>query len=132
MSMQACARDLVLIAEPTRLRLLRLLGRQELCVCELMDALRMPQYRISRHLRTLRTLGLVEARREGRWIHYRAGRGLIGAGVLAGVVKAMMKGLDATPEARRDDARLARRLTLREGNRCVVGPVRRRSPSGRC
>jgi ArsR family transcriptional regulator len=120
------------LTDSTRLRLLRLLRRQELCVCELMDALRMPQYRISRHLRTLRGLGLVEARREGRWMHYRAGRGMIGAGVLAGVVKAMMKGLDATPEARRDDARLARRLTLREGNRCVIGSVRRRSTSGRC
>src|SRR5574342_1372583 len=59
------------LADPTRLRLVRLLLQQELCVCELVDALRMPQYKVSRHLQRLRSTGLVEARRDGRWIHYR-------------------------------------------------------------
>ena len=71
--MKDIARVLGMLMDPTRLRLLRLLRQQELCVCELVDTLRMPQYKISRHLRSLRAVGLVEARRDGRWMHYRLG-----------------------------------------------------------
>jgi ArsR family transcriptional regulator len=60
------------LAEPTRLRLAVLLAlRGEMCVCELVDALDAPQFRVSRHLGILRAAGLVEARREGTWMHYR-------------------------------------------------------------
>ena len=71
--MKNIARVLGMLTDLTRLRLLRLLCQQELCVCELVDTLRMPQYKISRHLRSLRAVGLVEARRDGRWMHYRLG-----------------------------------------------------------
>lgn len=61
-----------MLGEATRLRLLVLLAvRGEMCVCHLSDALGGPQYRISRHLAVLRAAGLVEARREGTWMHYR-------------------------------------------------------------
>src|SRR3989304_1891481 len=65
---------LATLADATRLRVIRLLLREELCVCELVDALRIPQYKMSRHLGTLRAVGLVEARRNGRWMYYRPGR----------------------------------------------------------
>jgi ArsR family transcriptional regulator len=59
------------LAEPTRLRLAVLLAlRGEMCVCELVEALDAPQFRVSRHLGVLRAAGLVEARREGTWMHY--------------------------------------------------------------
>ena len=64
--MKNMCRLLAVLADPTRLRLVRLLLRQELCVCELVDALRMPQYKVSRDLRQMRAIGLVEARRRGR------------------------------------------------------------------
>ena len=57
--------------EDTRLRILRLLSRQELAVTELMDTLEMPQSRVSRHLAILRQAGLVSDRRDGNWIYYR-------------------------------------------------------------
>ncbi|MDT8319313.1 MAG: metalloregulator ArsR/SmtB family transcription factor [Xanthomonadales bacterium] len=61
-----------LLSDSTRLRSLALLaGEGELCVCELTEALDMPQPKISRHLALLRDAGLVHARREGIWIHYR-------------------------------------------------------------
>ena len=60
------------LAEPTRLRLAVLLATAgEACVCGLAKALGEPEYKISRHLRVLRTAGMVEARREGTWMYYR-------------------------------------------------------------
>ena len=60
------------LSDPTRLRLAVLLSIQgETCVCELVEALGAPQYTISRHLGIMRSAGLVEARREGTWIHYK-------------------------------------------------------------
>ncbi len=57
-------------ADSTRLRLLVLLSERELCVCELVEILDMPQGKISRHLAVLRRAGLVVDRREGTWIYY--------------------------------------------------------------
>ncbi len=63
------------LADATRLRLAVLLAiRGETCVCILAQALGEPAFKISRHLRVLRTAGLVEARREGTWMHYRLSR----------------------------------------------------------
>ena len=59
------------LADPTRLRLLNLIGRHEVCVCYFVEILRMGQPKISRHLAYLRRAGLVAARREGKWMHYR-------------------------------------------------------------
>lgn len=60
------------LADPTRLRCLLLLRAEgELCVCELTQALDTIQPKISRHLASLRTAGLVRDRRAGHWVHYR-------------------------------------------------------------
>ncbi len=60
------------LADPTRLRLAVLLSiHGETCVCMLAEALDAPEYRISRHLGIMRSAGLVEARREGTWMHYK-------------------------------------------------------------
>src|ERR1044071_9760928 len=59
------------LADSTRLRILALLVDGEVCVCDIHDALRLPQPTASRHLAYLRRAGLVEARREGTWMHYR-------------------------------------------------------------
>ncbi|MGD0264860.1 MAG: metalloregulator ArsR/SmtB family transcription factor [Candidatus Methylomirabilota bacterium] len=119
--MKNMSRLLAVLADPTRLRLVRLLLRQELCVCELVDALRMPQYKVSRHLRQMRAIGLVEARRRGRWMHYRIGGGAAPSGVHQALLKVLGAHLRDLPDAKRDDARLRRRLALRQAGRCVVG-----------
>jgi ArsR family transcriptional regulator len=59
------------LADSTRLRLLSMMREQEICVCFLTAVLDAPQPTISRHLAYLRAKGLVEARREGKWMHYR-------------------------------------------------------------
>ncbi|HET9942122.1 MAG TPA: metalloregulator ArsR/SmtB family transcription factor [Terriglobia bacterium] len=59
------------LADRTRLRLLNLMGRNEVCVCYLVEILKTQQPKISRHLAYLRRAGIVGARREGKWMHYR-------------------------------------------------------------
>ncbi|CAN5409943.1 transcriptional regulator [soil metagenome] len=59
------------LGDNTRLRLLNLMDDQEVCVCYFVEILVGPQPKISRHLAYLRSAGIVEARREGKWMHYR-------------------------------------------------------------
>lgn len=67
--------DLVLLfaalADRTRLRLLNLMDGKEVCVCYFVEILRQSQPKISRHLAYLRRAGVVVARRDGKWMHYR-------------------------------------------------------------
>ena len=59
------------LGDNTRLRLLNLMGEQEICVCYFVKILGSPQPKVSRHLAYLRSAGIVAARREGKWMHYR-------------------------------------------------------------
>src|SRR5260370_40176506 len=59
------------LVDRTRLRLISLIGDSEVCVCFLVAILRTSQPKISRHLAYLRRAGIVAARREGKWMHYR-------------------------------------------------------------
>ena len=59
------------LADRTRLRLLNLMGAGEVCVCFFVEVLGTNQPKISRHLAYLRRAGVVAARREGKWMHYR-------------------------------------------------------------
>ena len=59
------------LGDKTRLRLLNLMGEQEICVCYFVGVLGHPQPKISRHLAYLRSVGIVSARREGKCMHYR-------------------------------------------------------------
>lgn len=60
------------LSDPTRLRIAALLSvKGEVCVCYLAEALQAQDFKISRHLGVLRAAGVVEARREGTWMHYK-------------------------------------------------------------
>lgn len=59
------------LADRTRLRLLHLMGQDEVCVCFFVEILKTNQPKISRHLAYLRRAGIVGARRQGPWMHYR-------------------------------------------------------------
>lgn len=58
------------LSDPTRLRIMALLAEKELCVCQIEDALRLSQVKVSRHLNVLRHARLVETRRDGLWVYY--------------------------------------------------------------
>ncbi len=97
------------LADPTRLRILSLLGEDEICVCHIHASLDVPQPTASRHLAYLRKSGLVEARRDGVWMHYRLAP--IGNPVVAAVVKAALHALTHTAISEKDERRL--RLAVR-------------------
>jgi DNA-binding transcriptional ArsR family regulator len=58
------------LANETRLKMLRLLSRREMCVCELTVALDLTQPTASHHLKILENMGLLKDRKEGRWVFY--------------------------------------------------------------
>ena len=59
--------------DPTRTRILKILEEGELCVCQVQAVLRLAPSTISKHLSLLKAAGLVDDRREGRWVHYSLG-----------------------------------------------------------
>ena len=69
-SLTRTARLFHALSDETRLRILDLLRSRERCVCDLSDAIGAQQSRLSFHLRTLKEAGLVNDRRQGRWIYY--------------------------------------------------------------
>ncbi len=94
------------LADPTRLRLLNLIGDREICVCYLVEILAMSQPKISRHLAYLRKAGIVICRREGKWIHYRLAMPKDEAA--ANILRETLKHLHSQPELQHDLARLNR------------------------
>lgn len=59
------------LADGSRLRLLKLLEGGEVCVCVLTDALGLAPATVSKHLSLLKAAGFIQARKDGRWVHYR-------------------------------------------------------------
>jgi ArsR family transcriptional regulator len=88
------------LADKTRLRILALLGNNEVCVCHMHDSLGVPQPTVSRHLAYLRRSGLVAARRDGVWMHYQISRSL--DPVIRRVVHAAVEALSQVPATTQD------------------------------
>jgi ArsR family transcriptional regulator, arsenate/arsenite/antimonite-responsive transcriptional repressor len=88
------------LADKTRLRILALLGNNEVCVCHIHDSLGLPQPTVSRHLAYLRRSGLVAVRRDGVWMHYQVSRSL--DPVVQRVVNAAVVALNQVPATTQD------------------------------
>ena len=69
--LDALERILKAAADGTRLRILKMLEPGSLCVCQIVEALKLSQSTVSKHLSVLEGAGLVESERRGRWTHYR-------------------------------------------------------------
>jgi ArsR family transcriptional regulator len=119
--MEHMAEQFKALADPTRLRIVRLLLHGELCVCDLMEALGIPQSSISRHMAVLKRGGWVRGKRCGKWIHYL----LVETGdplcteVRAGVLAALREELARLPQAREDHARLLAYLETKQPDDCA-------------
>ncbi len=70
-TLQSSARLFAALSDPTRLRLLLALRGGELCACQLIGLVGLAPSTVSKHLALLREAGLVAARKDGRWVHYR-------------------------------------------------------------
>lgn len=108
------------LADENRLRIVKLLCfcRDKLCVCELVDALQLPQYAVSRHLNVLKEAGLVECQREGTWVNYWVKEKNLP------LIQSLLKNLHLYLDdnvLHADQKRLDWRLSLRVDGRCVIG-----------
>src|SRR6266436_4460775 len=92
------------LADSTRLRLLNLMNGREVCVCYFVEILKTSQPKISRHLAYLRRAGIVAARRDGKWMHYRLA--IPRDEVAARILRETLEHLRERPEMQRDTLRL--------------------------
>ncbi len=117
------------LGDRTRLRIMRLLSitDRQVCVCEIMDALQCPQYRVSKHLNILKNARLVDGERKGTWVYYFPLKKH--SSFNRHLVKLLREQL-SDAEFLEDAKKLKRRLQLRDGETCVVGFANR--PSSKC
>ena len=107
-----------MLADNTRLRTLMLLQQEgELCVCELTHALDLSQPKISRHLAHLREAGMLLARRNGQWMHYRINPAL--PDWAHAVLRHTLEG-NASVEPFLNDRRILRDMPNRPGAACCA------------
>jgi ArsR family transcriptional regulator len=92
------------LADKTRLRLLNLIGDEEVCVCYFVEVIGPNQPKISRHLAYLKKAGLVSVRRDWKWSHYRVAKP--NDEQAARVFEEVMKWLKDDPEMQRDKKRM--------------------------
>jgi DNA-binding transcriptional ArsR family regulator len=93
------------LADENRVRMLLALRRQELCVCQIVELMKLATSTVSKHMSILKAARLVESRKDGRWLYYR----LPGKEASATVRKAMEMTFDSVakePQALRDQIRL--------------------------
>ncbi|MBW2289235.1 MAG: ArsR family transcriptional regulator [Deltaproteobacteria bacterium] len=113
MSTEALQKVFKTFSDPTRLRILALLEREELAVQELMDILGMAQSRVSRHLAILREAGLLRDRRDGTYVFYRFEAAAEGPWREAWELA--RRSLDGDSTTERDTAALGRAMQARSG-----------------
>jgi ArsR family transcriptional regulator len=120
--MEAFTRIFKALSDATRLRILLVLREagKDLCICEIMDALQLPQYHVSRHMKELKVAGLVRESRRGRFIFYAL------TGPENGFQQHIREALGGMDDdtIRADRSRLQKRLALREGDTCIIGMKR--------
>jgi len=95
-------------ADPNRARILKMLEGGELCVCQIVAALHLSQSTVSKHLSLLRTAGLVEERKVGRWVHFRLGE--LAVNDYAQPLLALLRGWLAKDATVNADAQRVRRI----------------------
>ncbi len=108
------------LGDRVRLRLAcsLLAARDGLCVCELVDALEEPQPNLSRHLKLMKLAGLVDERREGRWVYF----SLKDADhPFFDNLRCCLEAVCCCFDIQEDMKRLRARLKLRRDGKCVVG-----------
>lgn len=117
---KAAVKALKALADVNRLRTAALLAHagRELCVCELVDALRESQYNVSRYLGALCAAGLIRKTKRGRWAMYAL---VSDSGPLADYIGRLSRPRPCCGVIAADLARLEGRLALRRKGMCVVG-----------
>ncbi|RYZ92229.1 MAG: metalloregulator ArsR/SmtB family transcription factor [Proteobacteria bacterium] len=104
------------LSDPTRIRIVQLLlnSSTPLCLCDFAEALSEPEYKLSRHIKLLRSAGLLSAEREGKWIYHSLVKE-------EKYIKSVMKSIELFPvsaPSSGDLLRLNKRISRRSGGKC--------------
>ncbi len=105
------------LGDNLRLRIMRMLvlTKTEVCLCELSDSLSEPEYKVSRHLKMLKSSGLITAVRDGKWVYH----GLVKGSQYLRLLHMTIKSLpDDDQQLKRDLERLSKRMKSRQDGRC--------------
>lgn len=114
--MKQVSRSFKALADETRLRILALLSEGELCVCDMVAVLQLPQSTVSRHLSYLKNAGWVVDRRQGLWVHYRLANAAAPLQEL--LLASLPRQLAVLPQAQADLKQLRRRLGAKARRVC--------------
>lgn len=107
------------LSEATRIRIVAALRGQELCVCEICDALQLSQSTLSTHLQTLRRAGFVRTRKDGKWIYYGLEEKV--SPLVDAFFTLAAPALVKDKRIAADAERVQRRLKMREDECCLLG-----------
>ena len=108
------------LSDLTRLRIMRLLADtdEEVCLCEIAESLDEPEYKLSRHLKILRQVGLLSAVKEGRWVYHKVIRG-------EGFLEFLFDSIRSLPDPEKvfaaDLKKFKKRQLQRDNGRCRTG-----------
>lgn len=102
------------LGDETRLRIISLLSQGELCVCDLMEVLNLPQSTTSRHLSYLKNSGWITGTRSGKWMYYRVNAGLPENSVFSQIIYY----LAALPDLQAERQELAGHLARKDKQAC--------------
>ncbi|MFB3881387.1 MAG: ArsR/SmtB family transcription factor [Armatimonadota bacterium] len=110
-------------SDPNRVRILKMLEGGDLCVCQIVAVLGLAESTVSKHLSLLRAAGLIEERKDGRWVHLRLAQERVNdyALPLLSLIRQWMK-KDTTIRADAEKVARVRRLSVEE--LCDLGPQR--------
>jgi DNA-binding transcriptional ArsR family regulator len=105
------------LADKNRVRILGAVRQRELCVCQIVELLGLAQSTVSKHVSILHQARLVESRKEGRWMYYRAADAdsPVEARQVAALVTELLSG---TSEAGEDMKRMKRIVTIDREELC--------------
>jgi DNA-binding transcriptional ArsR family regulator len=92
------------LSDPGRLRIVAALFPGELCVCQILELLELAPSTVSKHLAILRAAGLIDARKEGRWMYYRIADQA--TPVARSALRWLRSSLSASPQAKADSKQL--------------------------
>lgn len=104
------------LSDPYRIRMIALMlrAKTEMCLCELSDSLGEPEYKLSRHLKVLKTSGILNSERDGKWIYH----SLVKDKHLRFIHDTIRSYPDSDKQIEADFRRFQRRLKMRERGRC--------------
>ena len=102
------------LADENRIRIICALSHSDACVCELSDALDIPQSSLSNHLTKMRDAGILETTKDGTWIYYR-----LANPKMRTVLETFAEDIRSDPRLMKDRSRLQKRLDMRIDGKCL-------------